>query len=87
MRKAYLKGERIETVYFGGGTPSQLEEEDFKQIFGTLQACYGMEHCYEITLEANPDDLSVPYMQMLSTLPSTASAWVYRLSTMPHSHC
>ena len=69
IRKAYLKGERIETVYFGGGTPSQLEEEDFKQIFDTLQACYGMEHCYEITLEANPDDLSVPYMQMLSTLP------------------
>ncbi|WP_294628041.1 radical SAM family heme chaperone HemW [uncultured Bacteroides sp.] len=69
MRKEYLKGERIETVYFGGGTPSQLEEEDFKLLFDTLQKCYGMEHCHEITLEANPDDLSAEYLQMLSSLP------------------
>lgn len=33
MRKEYLKGEPIETIYFGGGTPSQLEEADFKRIF------------------------------------------------------
>ena len=35
MRKEYLKGEDIETIYFGGGTPSQLEKEDFEQIFDT----------------------------------------------------
>ena len=33
MRKEYLKGEDIETIYCGGGTPSQLEKEDFEQIF------------------------------------------------------
>ena len=32
MRKDYLKGEAIETIYFGGGTPSQLAEEDFRQV-------------------------------------------------------
>lgn len=69
MRKGYLKGENIETVYFGGGTPSQLEEGDFRQLFETIQKCYGMESCREITLEANPDDLSKEYLQMLSTLP------------------
>ncbi|WP_175628459.1 radical SAM family heme chaperone HemW [Bacteroides acidifaciens] len=69
IRKEYLKGENIETVYFGGGTPSQLEEGDFRQLFETIQKCYGMESCREITLEANPDDLSKEYLQMLSTLP------------------
>lgn len=69
MRKDYLKGEKIETIYFGGGTPSQLAEEDFKQIFSTVQEHYGMEHCKEITLEANPDDLSQEYLCLLSTLP------------------
>ena len=37
MRKEYLKEEKIETVYFGGGTPSQLGEEDFQQIFKAIQ--------------------------------------------------
>ena len=30
MRKEYLRGEPVETIYFGGGTPSQLAEEDFR---------------------------------------------------------
>ena len=58
MRKEYLKGEDIETIYFGGGTPSQLEKEDFEQIFDTIREHYGLNHCQEITREANPDDLS-----------------------------
>ena len=41
MRKEYLKGEPIETIYFGGGTPSQLEEADFKRIFETIRENYG----------------------------------------------
>ena len=69
MRKEYQKGEPIETIYFGGGTPSQLEEADFKRIFETIRENYGMEHCREITLEANPDDLSQEYLKMLSSLP------------------
>ena len=49
MRKEYLKEEKIETVYFGGGTPSQLGEEDFQQIFKAIQKHYGLEDCREIT--------------------------------------
>lgn len=68
-RKNYLKGEAIETVYFGGGTPSQLAEEDFARIFKTIEEVYGLEDAKEITLEANPDDLTEEYATMLQTLP------------------
>lgn len=68
-RKGYLKGEAVETIYFGGGTPSQLSEEDFKEIFKTIEQVYGMKEVKEITLEANPDDLTEEYAGMLSTLP------------------
>ncbi len=69
MRKDYLKGEAIETIYFGGGTPSQLAEEDFRQVFETIEEVYGMGTVKEITLEANPDDLTAGYVTMLRTLP------------------
>lgn len=68
-RKDYLKGEPIETIYFGGGTPSQLNEKDFKKIFSTIAQVYGLEITKEITLEANPDDLTEEYAQMIATLP------------------
>lgn len=69
MRYTYLKGKPIETLYFGGGTPSQLDEKDFRKVFDTVRRVYGMENCHEITLEANPDDLCPEYLQMLSELP------------------
>lgn len=69
MRKDYLKGEAIETIYFGGGTPSQLAEEDFRQVFETIGEVYGIDTVKEITLEANPDDLTEEYVTMLRTLP------------------
>ena len=37
MRKEYLRGEPVETIYFGGGTPSQLAEEDFREVFETIR--------------------------------------------------
>lgn len=69
MRRDYLKGEPVETVYFGGGTPSQLDEEDLATIFDTLQEVYGLEHAQEITFEANPDDLTESYVAMLRRFP------------------
>lgn len=68
-RKDYLCGEPIETIYFGGGTPSQLTEQDFKQVFATIAETYGITSNQEITLEANPDDLTEKYAAMLQTLP------------------
>lgn len=69
MRKDYLKGEAIETVYLGGGTPSQLDEKDFGRIFDTIERTYGLDACREITLEANPDDLTEDYVEMLRRWP------------------
>ena len=40
IRRAYLQEEAVETVYFGGGTPSQLGEEHFRRIFETIGSQY-----------------------------------------------
>jgi oxygen-independent coproporphyrinogen-3 oxidase len=54
MQKDYLGGEKIETVYFGGGTPSLLTREDLQRIIDRIDFNAGIE----ITLEGNPDDLT-----------------------------
>ena len=69
MRKEYLGGETIETIYWGGGTPSQLDKEDFETIFYYLHKNYSISSHPEITLEANPDDLTEEYTAMLQQLP------------------
>ena len=69
MRKNYLKGEDIETIYVGGGTPSQLTQEELEEIFSTLYNIYKVKEDAEITLEANPDDLTPEYVHMLRSLP------------------
>src|SRR6185503_13838401 len=57
-RKNYLNGEKIKTIYFGGGTPSLLEVSDIKKIIDTVDKNYNIDRDeLEITLEANPDDL------------------------------
>ncbi|MDR3704503.1 MAG: radical SAM family heme chaperone HemW [Paludibacteraceae bacterium] len=69
QEKNYLEKEKIETIYFGGGTPSLLDEDDFKLIFDTMESHFDISSVQEITLEANPDDLSVSYIAMLRRLP------------------
>lgn len=69
LRKDYLNGEHIHTIYFGGGTPSQLEKKDFIQLFDTIYKVYPVSPQAEITLEANPDDLTPEYITMLRSLP------------------
>ena len=69
MRKNYLEGEDIETIYLGGGTPSQLSQKELEEIFSTLYNIYKVKDNAEITLEANPDDLTPEYVHMLRTLP------------------
>lgn len=68
-RKRYLNKEAIKTIYFGGGTPSQLSEEDFKRVFETIYTHFQVEENAEITLEANPDDLTPNYISALRRLP------------------
>lgn len=69
MRKDYLKGEKVRTVYFGGGTPSQLAAADFARLFDTIGRNYDVSECEEITLEANPDDMTADYLASLRSLP------------------
>lgn len=69
LRKDYLGGETIDTIYFGGGTPSQLGKKDFIQLFDYIYKVYSINPEAEITLEANPDDLTPKYVAMLRTLP------------------
>ncbi len=69
MRKDYLGYEPVRTLYFGGGTPSQLQPESFEKVFHTLSSIYNMDECTEITIEANPDDLTPEYLNNLSRFP------------------
>lgn len=58
LRKDYMGDDKIGSIYFGGGTPSLLETGDLEQIFETIHRLYTVEPGSEITLEANPDDLT-----------------------------
>lgn len=55
----------IETVYFGGGTPSLLEQDDLSAIFEALHRHFSISQAAEVTLEANPDDLSPEQLDFL----------------------
>lgn len=58
LRKAELKGEEISNIYLGGGTPSVLDTEEINILIDTVYSHYTIVSDPEITLEANPDDLS-----------------------------
>lgn len=56
--KAYLQGEQVKTIYFGGGTPSLLDIEDINSQLRAIRKNYAVATDAEITLEANPDDIN-----------------------------
>ena len=58
----YLLNNNIETIYFGGGTPSVLSAELLKIILQKLYAGYNISSNAEITIEVNPDDITVEYL-------------------------
>ena len=57
----------IETIYFGGGTPSQLTPEQLRQLFLYINKVYA-PHVTEVTIEMNPDDVTPEYAETLSQL-------------------
>ncbi len=70
LQKNYLGEDAlIETIYFGGGTPSLLSAEELDKIFKTLYDNFSIAKNAEITLEANPDDLSKSKLQELKSSP------------------
>ncbi len=64
LQKNFLN-EKIQTIYFGGGTPSLLNKKELEQIFRSLRKSFDLSSVKEITLEANPDDLSETYLHDL----------------------
>lgn len=65
LRKDYLGGEEIASIYFGGGTPSLLEIKELQQIFEKVASLHRVRPDAEITLEANPDDLTLEKLRDL----------------------
>lgn len=61
---AEYKGEKLNTLYFGGGTPSLLSVEEFKRLLGL----FSLENNAEITVEVNPDSIDFEYLQELKSL-------------------
>ncbi|HEY4156161.1 MAG TPA: radical SAM family heme chaperone HemW [Puia sp.] len=57
LRSDYLQNEIIRTIYFGGGTPSLLEESEMSAILQSLYRNFQVDQEAEVTLEANPDDV------------------------------
>jgi oxygen-independent coproporphyrinogen III oxidase len=57
-QKDYLKGDLVKTIYFGGGTPSLLPCEDLDTILTAVAKNFNIDDNPEITIEANPDDLT-----------------------------
>ena len=66
MRKGELGEDEIESVYFGGGTPSVLKMEELNQILDAVYLNYKVHKSAEITLEANPDDLTKKVIEDLA---------------------
>lgn len=57
-KASYLQDQPVETIYFGGGTPSILQIDELKQIMQQLHDYFTIDPSAEITLEANPDDVN-----------------------------
>lgn len=64
LQKDYLSDKKLASIYFGGGTPSLLKANHFEKIFNAIDNLYQLEEACEVTLEANPDDLSVDQLDM-----------------------
>ena len=68
IQKDYLQGEPLETVYLGGGTPSLLSAIDLEILFNAIHNHYRVKDIPEITLEANPDDLTPEKLRELAAM-------------------
>ena len=67
LRKNYLSDEKIESIYFGGGTPSLLNEIQLVKLIRILHETFDVVADAEITLEANPDDLTKENLLIFKT--------------------
>ena len=97
LQKSYIK-EPIETIYFGGGTPSLLEEAQLKEILAAIDAHFEKADVIECTLEANPDDMHPSKIAAwkkiginrlsigIQSFQASALTWMNRAHTVEQSH-
>jgi len=69
IRKDYLQNSIINTIYFGGGTPSILHSGQFSDLFEAINNLYQVSKDAEITFEANPDDITPEFLESIRSLP------------------
>lgn len=68
LRHQYTGGQATETIYFGGGTPSMLEPQLLTQLMDSLKKLFAFSAEAEITLEANPDDITPENLHLWKTI-------------------
>ncbi|WP_162033033.1 radical SAM family heme chaperone HemW [Chryseobacterium potabilaquae] len=66
LRKDELQNKKIQSLYFGGGTPSILSSDEINSLIDEVLRYFSFENDIEITLEANPDDLDKNFLKNLS---------------------
>lgn len=68
QRKDYLQQETVETIYFGGGTPTLLDFQNLEKILQTIYQNFSVAENPEITIEANPENLTSNFSKELKQL-------------------
>ena len=68
LRRDYFQGQKVDTIYFGGGTPSILQDQWIDALLNKAQSVFHLSDQVEITLEANPEDLTQEKLQSLKSM-------------------
>ncbi len=68
LRQGYMQDDEVETIYFGGGTPSLLTQNEMRLLMSTIRELFPVTPDPEVTLEANPDNISESYLEILKDI-------------------
>ena len=66
LRADFLPEKKLDSIYFGGGTPSLLNADEINALLDAVETCFQVSPKAEISLEANPDDLDIAYLKELA---------------------
>ena len=69
QRRQYIKCTRVHTIYIGGGTPSLLPAELIHKLFNAIERLWTLDEDAEVTIEANPDDVTKEWLKGLKGTP------------------
>ena len=69
LRRKFIKDSRVHTIYIGGGTPSLLPTDLMQELFATIGEDFSIDGDAEVTIEANPDDVTEEWLKGLEGTP------------------